>query len=437
MRDVIIQRVFLFGVLAILSIVALQTYWMVSTWNANEEEFDEKARTALYRVASSLADYHNLTLPARNLIKRRSQNYYVVNIETEINPEALEIFLQKELQAKDLTLDFEYAVFDCSTKQMVYGDYCAHEDDKGKKTRVANLPLDPEFTYYFGVRFPTHSNFLLDRMQVSFILTGILLITVLFFAYSLWVIFRQRRYSEMQKDFINNMTHEFKTPLSTIQIAADVFLNNQQVQGDARLHQYAGIIKEQNTRLNQQVERVLQIARFEKDDFELQREPLLIQELIQTVAGSAILRVNERQGKLSLELDSKAPQINADRFHLTNLLHSLLDNAVKYSKDTPQINIRLWQSDQQIKLAIEDQGIGIPKEFQAKIFEKFYRVPTGNIHNVKGFGLGLYYVQRICLAHGWKIRLESTPEMGTTFYITMPKPVLKPQVAYEGTPAVR
>ena len=138
-----------------------------------------------------------------------------------------------------------------------------------------------------------------------------------------------------------------------------------------------------------------------------------------------------------MDLDSDAPSIPADRFHLTNLLHSLLDNAVKYSKDAPQIKIRLWQTEQQLKLAIEDQGIGIPKELQAKIFEKFYRVPTGNIHNVKGFGLGLYYVQRICLAHGWKIRLESTTGSGTSFNIIMPKPVQKTQTAYEGAPAVR
>lgn len=241
----------------------------------------------------------------------------------------------------------------------------------------------------------------------------------------------------MQKDFINNMTHEFKTPLSTIQIAADVFLKNGEVQKDPRLYQYAGIIKEQNTRLNQQVERVLDIARFEKDNFDLRQEWLDLPELIQTVSGSVRLRIEERGGTLNLKVDQNLDSIWADRFHLTNLLHSLLDNAIKYSKEAPQIELSLQDSGNNLQLKIQDKGIGIAKEFQAKIFEKFYRVPTGNVHNVKGFGLGLYYVQRICVAHGWKIRLQSEPAEGTCMAILIPKPHPKNTPVYESAPAVR
>jgi len=438
MKDVQILRVFFLGVMAIIGILSVQTYWVVNTWNINEEEFNEQVHRALYRVAQSIADMNEMVLPAHNLIKQRSSNYYIVNTETEIDPSALEFFLKKELEFQQLRIDFEYAVFDCSNKQMVYGNYCVYGHScKASSAVQKNLPFDHEFTYYFGVRFPSRSNFLFGKMQVAMIMTGILFVTVLFFAYSLWVIFRQKRFSEMQKDFINNMTHEFKTPLSTIQIAADVFLKNQEVQKDPRLYQYAGIIKEQNTRLNQQVERVLDIARFEKDNFDLRQEWLDLPELIQTVSGSVRLRIEERGGTLSLNVDQNLDSIWADRFHLTNLLHSLLDNAIKYSKEAPKIELSLQDTGNTLQLKIQDKGIGIAKEFQAKIFEKFYRVPTGNVHNVKGFGLGLYYVQRICFAHGWKIRLQSEPGEGTCMAILIPKPHPKNAPVYESAPTVR
>jgi len=440
MKDVQILRVFFLGVMAIIGILSLQTYWVVNNWNTNEEEFNERVHSALYRVAQSIAKMNDISLPARNLIKQRSANYYIVNTETEIDPSALEFYLQKELERQQLRIDFEYAVFDCSNRQMVYGNYCTYgnKDNAPSLQDRSNLPSDQDFTYYFGVRFPNRSNFLFGKMQIALILTGILFVTVLFFAYSLWVIFRQKRFSEMQKDFINNMTHEFKTPLSTIQIAADVFLKHAEVQKDQRLFQYAGIIKEQNTRLNHQVERVLDIARFEKDNFDLHLEWIDLSDLILTVTSSARLRVQERGGRLELELDQTIEPVWGDRFHLTNLLHSLLDNAIKYSLEAPQITVSLQAlSPLSLQLKIQDSGIGIPKEYQAKIFEKFYRIPTGNVHNVKGFGLGLYYVQRICLAHGWKIRLQSDAGQGTCMAIVIPRTHPKNTPAHESTPVVR
>lgn len=440
MKDVQILRVFFLGVMAIIGILSLQTYWVVNNWNTNEEEFNERVHSALYRVAQSIAKMNDISLPARNLIKQRSANYYIVNTETEIDPSALEFYLQKELERQQLRIDFEYAVFDCSNRQMVYGNYCTYgnQDNAPSVQDRSNLPSDQDFTYYFGVRFPNRSNFLFGKMQIALILTGILFVTVLFFAYSLWVIFRQKRFSEMQKDFINNMTHEFKTPLSTIQIAADVFLKHTEVQKDQRLLQYAGIIKEQNTRLNHQVERVLDIARFEKDNFDLHLEWIDLSDLILTVTSSARLRVQERGGMLELELDQAIEPVWGDRFHLTNLLHSLLDNAIKYSLDAPKIMVSLQAlSPLSLQLKIQDAGIGISKEYQAKIFEKFYRIPTGNVHNVKGFGLGLYYVQRICLAHGWKIRLQSDAGQGTCMAIVIPRTHPKNTPAYESAPVVR
>lgn len=420
MKNSIITRVVLLGTIAVAGILAVQSYWVVSTWNINEAEFNQKVHLALYNVASALADVTGSTLPARNVVKQRTTNYYVVNIANEINPANLEYFLQRELESLALNIDFEYAVFDCHTNEMVYGNYYAYDANSNKKAASGQLPTYSEFTYYFGVKFPTRSGYLFSKMQLSIIFSVILLVTVAFFAYSMFVILQQKRLSEMQKDFINNMTHEFKTPISTVKIAADVFLHNAQVQQDERLARYAHIIQEQNQRLNKQVENVLQIARLERDNFELNLEPIALNALLEEISDSCVLKIEKLGGHLETKLSGENIIIQADRLHLTNVLHNLLDNAMKYCKALPAIKVSLEKTQKGIGLSIEDNGIGIAKEYQSKVFEKFYRVPTGNVHDVKGFGLGLFYVKNICRKHGWKITLESEVNKGTKICILIP-----------------
>ncbi len=404
-------------------IIGTQGYWVMTTWDLNEDEFNKKANLALYRVANTLAELNKAELPSRDIVKQRSANYWVVNMEVEIEDQLLEYLLQKELEALVLNVDFEYAVFDCHTNEMIYGGYCNFTPEGERHDlELGNLPKDSEFTYYFGVKFPTRQGFLFDKMQLITFLSGILLITILFFAYALWVILRQKRLSEMQKDFINNMTHEFKTPLSTIKIAAGVFLNDEHIKNDTRLNRYASIILEQNQRLNNQVEKVLQIASIEEGNLELKKEQLALYEVLEPLLESTRLRVEELGGQLQKDL----PKINsyfiiADRLHLTNILYSLLDNAIKYCKDVPQIEVNIKNKEKELILEIIDHGIGIDPAHKTRIFDKFYRIPTGNIHNVKGFGLGLYYVKRICEAHGWGIELQSLLNQGTVIQLNMRK----------------
>ncbi|MFZ2897680.1 MAG: HAMP domain-containing sensor histidine kinase, partial [Saprospiraceae bacterium] len=251
--------------------------------------------------------------------------------------------------------------------------------------------------------------------------TAVLLLSVLFFLYSIFVILRQKQLSEMQKDFINNMTHEFKTPISTIKISAEVFLNNPTVQSDPRLMQYARIIQDQNLRLNNQVEKVLQLARIEGDNFRLSPEQINLHELLDQIVPAARIKVEEMGGSLDCTLEASQPVIMADRLHLSNIIHNLLDNAIKYCRDVPRVGVRTLEKGKSTLLVFSDQGIGIPQEYQSKVFEKFYRVPTGNVHNVKGFGLGLFYIKSICQAHGWKIDLDSEVGQGTTITIAIPQ----------------
>jgi two-component system phosphate regulon sensor histidine kinase PhoR len=261
---------------------------------------------------------------------------------------------------------------------------------------------------------------ILSNMWWVVVFSVLMLTTVAFFTYSMFIILRQKQLSELQRDFINNMTHEFKTPISTINISTDVFLQNEFIKQDPRLNRYAGIIKEQVLRLNTQVEKVLQLAKIERNNIELNLEEINLQELIQNVSASMSLKVDEKQGFFTLDLQAENAIIRADRMHLTNILHNLVDNAVKYTKDKPEIAIKLYQEGKELVLTVSDNGIGIPKEHQKRVFDKFYRVPTGNVHNIKGFGLGLFYVKTMCTAHRWKLRLESEPGTGTKIEIKMP-----------------
>ena len=398
------------GAIAMMGIIGMQSYWVISTWGINEDEFNSKVNLALYRVARTIARLNGAELPPRDIIKQRTSNYYIVNVEDEINASTLEFLLQKELESLSLQIDFEYGIYDCHTREMVYGGFCKFTPGPQQNVELGNLPKDSEFTYYFGVKFPTRSGYLLGRMQLSIFLTLILLVTLSFFVYSMWVILRQKRMSEMQKDFINNMTHEFKTPLSTIKIAAGVFANNPEVQADQRLLRYAHIINEQNERLNKQVEKVLHLARIEEGNFEMKPEPVLLHELLSAQLRAVELRLDTRGGKLYTNIDSiEQLSIRADRMHLGNILHNLLDNAIKYGGRPAEITVTAQRNGKYIDLSIADNGAGIPKEHQARVFEKFYRVPTGNVHNVKGFGLGLYYVKHICAVHRWEIQLLDNP----------------------------
>lgn len=426
MTSAIIRRVIVLGAISILSLLTVQTYWVLRSWNLQEQEFDRKVRQALLDTARDLARVGLFVLKDANLIEQPSSNYYVININNQFDAATLEFYLQKAFENQGMREDFQYGIFDCSSNQMVSGRMIKYTKPSSAGSQGVSLdaPLpthyDSDFIYYFGVRFPNKSANLLSNMWIVVVFTVLMLITVAFFIYAMFVILRQKQLSELQRDFINNMTHEFKTPISTINISTDVFLQNDTIKSDARLSRYSGIIKEQTMRLNTQVEKVLQLAKIERDTIELNFEDIDLAELLRSISPSMELKIGERNGTLHLNLDAANTHIRADRLHLTNILHNLVDNGVKYSKGAPEITIGLKNDDKYLLLSVQDNGIGIAKEHQKHVFNKFYRVPTGNVHNVKGFGLGLFYVKTICKLHSWKLNLQSEPNKGTTIQIQMP-----------------
>jgi two-component system, OmpR family, phosphate regulon sensor histidine kinase PhoR len=430
MTNAIIRRVIILGAIAIGSLLAVQTYWILLTYDLQEREFTRKVYQALLDTAHKLSFTASppFQLPSQNLIVQPYANYYVVNINNQFKTGDLEHYLGESLEAQGLREDFHYGMFDCSSNQMVAGKII-HFADHGfvysdDQTMAASLPAlnNADFIYYFGVRFPEKSANLLSNMAVVVVFSLLMLVTIAFFIYAMTVILRQKQLSEQQRDFINNMTHEFKTPISTINISTDVFLQSSSIKTDLRLNRYAKIIKEQVLRLNTQVEKVLQLAKIEKDNLELNKERLDLEELINSLSPSLELKTGEKEGRIQLHLGMPHPIVMADRLHLTNILHNLVDNAVKYSRQgvPPEIIIALFKSKKGVTLKVTDNGLGISKEHQKRVFDKFYRVSTGNVHNVKGFGLGLFYVKEICKQHGWVINLYSELGKGTAVEIIFP-----------------
>ncbi|HMT52727.1 MAG: HAMP domain-containing histidine kinase [Saprospiraceae bacterium] len=420
MPNNLIRRLIILGGLSIIGIIFVQSYWLLKTWDIKDKEFDQTVNIVLHNVAERMAKYNKTILPKSGLVQRKSSNYYAVNINSEIDAGLLEQYLSQEMIKQSLNIAFEYAVYHCATDELVYGNYCSPNniDEKSIK-KNKKLPKFKNLIYYFVVRFPERESFLLANRNMTLTLTILSILAIVFFLYSMWVIMEQKRLSELQKDFINNMTHEFKTPISSIKIASDFLANNDNVKEDSRLNRYIQIIREQNQRLNEQVEKVLNVARLEKDSIELKKEIFELNKTLEDIIKNESLKL--KQGNISFKNSKEKININADKLHFVNVVANMIDNAIKYSNEKPIVELSVVDAGKDVLLGIKDHGIGIDKESQKKLFDKFYRVSTGNVHNVKGFGLGLFYVKNICKAHGWTLQLESEPGVGTEFIITIPK----------------
>lgn len=413
--------VILLGAFTIIGIIAIQIYWLRKAFDNSEKQFNQTIHIALQNVAEKMMTYNEHSPTNQNPVNQLSSNYFVVNVNSVIDANVLEYYLKTEFALRNIEIDYEYGIYDCSSDRMLYGNYVSADSTKKPNKLTKPLPKYNEYIYYFGINFPTQTSYLTSQMDIWIFSSIILFLLIIFFTYTLFVIFRQKRLSEIQKDFINNMTHEFKTPISTIAISADVLMQPETSGNTQRLLNYAGIIKEENERLRNQVERVLQMASIEKSEFKLKKEKLNLHEEIKKVVQNFEPGLRNEQGIIHFNFNANHAIIMADKVHFVNVIYNLLDNAIKYTEMKPEITIQTENSNNQIILKIKDNGIGIAVEYHKKIFDKFFRVPTGNIHNVKGFGLGLDYVRNIIKSHKWKINFISEPGKGTEFMILIPQ----------------
>lgn len=260
--------------------------------------------------------------------------------------------------------------------------------------------------------------------SMKWIISGSIIFTLIIitaFALTIFAAFRQKKLSEIKSDFINNMTHEFKTPLATISLAVDAIANEKVFNNKEKIRYFSGIIKEENKRMHRQVETILQSALLDRQEIKLNPKDINIHEIIEKSVHNLELQLKDREGEVHLLLNAPDPVLMADEVHFSNMISNLLDNALKYSGEHPEITVETYNHKKYLVVSVADNGIGMSKETLSRIFEKFYRAHTGNLHNVKGFGLGLAYVKAIVDAHEGRIRVESTIGKGSKFEIYLPQ----------------
>lgn len=443
MKNKTVNAVAILGIFSILSILIVQFVWIHNTRQLQQEyidiqqredslnlrEFAQQARAALRNVLISINQNEDPSA-VYGAIKQISYQHYTVDVSDEIQPFYLETLLKKEFYLQDIQQDFLFGIYDCFTDSIALsGLYTFDRDSIYAKKAQSIRDITPESLnltkdgHYFTVYFPSLQ---LDQIEAAssfsplVYLVIVVVFVVVFFGFSLGIIIRQKRLSEVKNDFINNMTHELKTPISTISLSSELLLRLEDDAEPDRMRKYASIIYKENKRLEQQVERVLNIAKLDKDKVILNKEKVSLDAILDDVKENFEFNQATGGGQLTIYKETQVAEVIADPVHLTNVLFNLVDNAVKYCKIAPQIAITLKAEKDGYRIEIQDNGIGIKKEDLRLIFDKFYRVPTGNVHDVKGFGLGLYYVKLIIEAHRGKIDARSTPEKGTNFSLWLP-----------------
>ncbi|RZK40860.1 MAG: HAMP domain-containing histidine kinase [Pedobacter sp.] len=339
--------------------------------------------------------------------------------------EILDTLIKRELLNKDITIEYTYWITPVKDKKdIIYQNVSnsailpiAH--NVYEHSLFSNdLIRDPGMLY---ISFPEKNSAILSNLFVTMASSiGLLLVLVFIFAYTIYAIIKQKKLSEMKTDFINNMTHEFKTPVATIMIASEALKDPEVASDERRISRLAGIIYDENVRLGNHIERVLNVARLDKKELQLDLSPVDLNDLVGAVVDSMDLQLKKKEALVTLNLDADPALIIGDELHLSNVIYNLIDNANKYSKDIPVITINTKNLTKHICLTVSDQGIGITKDQTKRIFDQFYRVPTGNLHDVKGFGLGLNYVQDIVSKMNGTIKVYSERDKGTTFEITLP-----------------
>jgi len=426
-----INAVIILGVLSLSSILLVQLLWVRKTIeiqststaiqqksdSLNLKEFSEQTNLALRNVLNVISNAIEDSSEHYGAIKQLNINQFKVDIIQELDPYYLETLLKKALYNQNIHEDFTFGIYDCFTNQLTFSKLYKFTDDS-LYTLVNNdiIGLDSARLklkndgHYFTVFFPNVQNKLpLNTVFLSpwIYISTIVFLVLIFFGFSLATIIKQKRLSEVITDFINNMTHELKTPIATISLSSEMIMRLETDDDLEKAKKYAGIIFKENKRLETQVERVLNISTLDTENTTLNKKSLDFHELLVEVKDTFDFNQLANGGKILIENNASIFTIQADPIHITNVVYNLLDNAVKYCTTKPFISITTKNERNYLVIEIKDNGIGIRKEDLKMIFDKFYRVSTGNIHDIKGFGLGLFYVKLIINEHNGSIDVKS------------------------------
>ena len=402
---------------SMIGLLLIQVDWLKESINMQEVIFAKGVNMALQQTALNMSKDEELTVAMQNSIEKdsliNSQEVFTQNIISR-----LDSTVQKELEFYRINLDFHFILINGEDTLSV------KPNAKVKNGELFHQSFEspfPDSSIDLAVHFPERSSFILKRIGIMFA-TSILLIVFNFISIFLILAYyrRERSFAQQVKDMVGNLTHEFMTPISSISLAGNMILSRSQKSGDQTTSQFATAIKEENKKLQRQVDRLLQLAAVEHNGFEFNKAPVDIHQLIETAIQSMAFQINQNEAEVINKFQATDSIIMADDLHMTDVFVNLLSNSIKYSLEKPKIRIETRNVNQTIEITISDNGIGISNREFKKIFEKYYRISTGDMHNTKGFGIGLYYVKTVIKAHQGLISVKSENNTGSTFKITLP-----------------
>ncbi len=433
----IFPAIFILISLSLVGLIFFQFLWLQSAKEVKEKELRGNVIRATAEAASRLVqDNSMIPVPKRsdNLFppERMPREFIRPSVIQRYSKDEISDIIRRSLKNNYLNdLHFEFAITDVSFSgdEISSKDFYKYFNDSANNIRQFIQLVAPSGSMfenlsreeYLVVIVPNEKTVVLR--EITWFIVGAILFTLIIttaFYLTIKTILKQKKISEIKNDFINNMTHEFKTPLATISLAVDALKNDKVMTDKEKVNYFTGVIKEENKRMNKQVETILQAALLDRQSAVLNFRKSHAHDLIKVALNNISLQVEDKNGKLITDLSATHDCILADEVHFINLINNLLENAVKYSNEKPQIKLSTFNTDKTIKIKIEDNGIGMSKETVSRIFEKFYRAHTGNIHNVKGFGLGLAYVKTMVEAHNGSIKVESVLNKGSIFLLTIP-----------------
>ncbi|SEQ16163.1 sensor histidine kinase [Flavobacterium urocaniciphilum] len=407
--------VIVIGFLAIVGVIIMQLFIISNARKIAKKETEDKIFFALQDVLEKLYKDNQTGLLVSNQVERISENYFTVNVNYEFENTILEHYLISEFQKKNLDLDFEYAIYNCSSDQMAFSNHINSNGTKEPIKCPTCFTKQPEYTYYFAIRFPDIEKNYFKNLSQYWIFTSVLFLVLIIYVYSVLLMLKQKKYTELQKDFINNMSHEFKTPLASILIASNYVKQQNEIKENPKLSKYNQIIVNQTNKLNEHIEKILYVAKTESKQMLIDKSKFELKPVLDLVKDNIKLKYDKKID-ININVD-KAYKINADEFHIYNIVFNLVDNSVKYCESNPKIEINVHEKNKQLLIEIKDNGCGIPPKDLPFVFDKFFRVTRKDITNIEGFGIGLSYVKKICELHKWKIAIANNIDKGITVTI--------------------
>jgi two-component system, OmpR family, phosphate regulon sensor histidine kinase PhoR len=421
MRASTLKWIVLSATLLAALIVTVQLYWLKKVYSFEQRQFNTNVVKSIRGVFEDLEMNDAPGTIQTKLINNPDDNYFVFKADTLPDKDSLSFWLQEEFADFDVLTDCKLGAYSSVDHKYIYEEYIPTAASRyaGVKPTPQELPVFTKDYDHILLYFPHRHEYILEQMNFWIISSIVLFIALIGLAVSLFYFYRQKFLTEIQRDFVNNFTHEFKTPLAVMKIASDVLAQDSILHQPERLERYTAIIKNQTEHLQSQVERLLKAASSESKKLPIKKEDIDTHLMIEQALSKVQPLIEEKRAKVELKMENNKDVVYADKAHLELAVVNLLENALKYSAE-PHIVVETGKAEDDFYISVKDNGVGIEKKYLKNIFKKFYRVPTGDIHNVKGFGLGLNFVKRIIDAHNGKIKVKSLPGIGTEFRLFIP-----------------